>query len=71
MKNWQPGATPVLLQRRAALLSALRHFFLERAVLEVDVPLLGRSSVTDINIESLSVMAYKNSGTYKLHLNII
>ena len=62
MKNWQPGASPVLLQRRAELLSALRHFFLQRAVLEVDVPLLGRSSVTDINIESMPVRALEDSG---------
>ena len=62
MKNWQPGASPVLLQRRAELLSVLRHFFLQRAVLEVDVPLLGRSSVTDINIESLKVSDLKDSG---------
>ena len=61
MKNWQPGASPVVLQRRADLLSALRHFFLQRAVMEVDMPLLGRSSVTDINIESLPVIALKDS----------
>ena len=62
MTDWQPGTNRAMLQRRAELLSALRHFFLERSVMEVDVPSLGRSTVTDSNIESIYVGTYSNSG---------
>ena len=51
-----------MLQARAELLSTLRKFFFQRSVMEVDVPVLARSSVTDINIESISANIYSESG---------
>ena len=51
-----------MLQARAELLSTLRQFFFQRSVMEVDVPVLARSSVTDINIESISANIYSESG---------
>ena len=51
-----------MLQGRAELLSTLRQFFFQRSVMEVDVPVLARSSVTDINIESISANIYSESG---------
>jgi lysyl-tRNA synthetase class 2 len=44
------------------LLSTLRQFFFQRSVMEVDVPVLARSSVTDINIESIPANIYSESG---------
>lgn len=51
-----------MLQARAELLSTLRKFFFQRSVMEVDVPVLARSSVTDINIESIPANIYSESG---------
>ena len=51
-----------MLQARAELLSTLRQFFFQRSVMEVDVPVLARSSVTDINIESIPANIYSESG---------
>jgi lysyl-tRNA synthetase class 2 len=51
-----------MLQARAELLSTLRKFFFQRSVMEVDVPVLARSSVTDINIESIPAKIYSESG---------
>ncbi|MFL0805401.1 MAG: EF-P lysine aminoacylase GenX [Agarilytica sp.] len=51
---WQPGATLPTLQRRAALLANLRRFFFDKKVLEVDVPLLGASTVTDVHLSAPS-----------------
>ena len=50
------------LRYRSELLQSLRSFFQQRQVLEVDVPVLARSTVTDINIESISTLVSGNSG---------
>ena len=55
MDDWRPGASKDTLLKRALLLSEIRHFFYQRSVLEVDVPILGHSTVTDRNIESILV----------------
>ncbi|MGB0669140.1 MAG: EF-P lysine aminoacylase EpmA [Porticoccaceae bacterium] len=62
MSNWQPGASLAMLRRRAELLANLRHFFFNLGVNEVDVPVLGRSTVTDSNIESITTDLYGGSG---------
>lgn len=51
MSNWQPSATLGTLRKRAELLSEIRRFFSERRVLEVDVPLVGSSTVTDVYMQ--------------------
>ena len=53
-ETWMPSATKDLLKSRALLLAAIRNFFFQRNVLEVDTPLLASTSVTDINIESIT-----------------
>ncbi|MEQ6884273.1 EF-P lysine aminoacylase EpmA [Salicola sp. Rm-C-2C1-2] len=53
MMAWEPGATPATLRARADLLRALRAFFDERGVLEVQTPVLGCHTVTEPAIESL------------------
>ena len=55
MPDWKPSASLDMLQKRAALLAAIRAFFAEKKVLEVDVPAITATAVTDINIDSLQV----------------
>lgn len=50
-----------MLQSRAKLLAALRHFFSQRHITEVDVPILGRSTVTDVNIDSIPALTFGDS----------
>lgn len=44
---WQPTCSVAMLQLRARLLANIRAFFLTRAVLEVETPLLSRTIGTD------------------------
>lgn len=53
--QWQPNAKLVVIKRRAQLLAAIRQFFAERNVLEVETPLLCAHSVTDPYIASIAV----------------
>lgn len=53
--NWQPTASLAMLRERATLIAAIRDFFSEREVLEVEVPALGATTVSDTNLESLHV----------------
>lgn len=45
--HWQPNCRIELLQLRATLLQAIRQFFAQRGVLEVETPLLSHSIGTD------------------------
>lgn len=60
--DWRPGADWIVLQQRAELLASIRTFFKNRDVLEVDVPLVSRSTVTDLNIESIQTQINGESG---------
>lgn len=53
LNQWQPGATMATLRQRSRVLAKLRDFFQQRQVMEVDVPLLSRATVTDHNIDSI------------------
>ena len=53
MVDWKPGATLETLRVRAGLLTEIRQFFADRKVLEIETPLLGRSTATDVYIQSL------------------
>lgn len=52
--SWQPTADLPALQARATLYQTVRQFFLERHVLEVDVPTLSQAATVDPFIESLT-----------------
>ncbi|NLS14016.1 elongation factor P--(R)-beta-lysine ligase [Vibrio sp. SM6] len=49
---WQPSASAAQLVQRAAILAQIRHFFAERAVLEVDTPAMSHATVTDIHLDT-------------------
>jgi lysyl-tRNA synthetase class 2 len=53
--DWRPSATQEMLRARADLYASIRGFFAQRDVLEVDVPLLNRGTVPDLNIDSVPV----------------
>lgn len=57
MAPWAPGASCATLQRRAAMMAHVRQFFAERAVLEVDTPLLSAAGALDPQLESFRVPA--------------
>lgn len=52
---WQSGASNKLIADRADLCRQVRNFFHSKGVLEVFTPILGASSVTELQIGSLSV----------------
>jgi lysyl-tRNA synthetase class 2 len=56
LKPWQPGASLETLGQRSRVLAQLRDFFQQRQVMEVDVPLLSRATVTDLNIDSITAL---------------
>ena len=53
MPDWQPSCSIEALRERAAMLAAVRRFFAQRDVLEVQTPVLGRGTVTDPAIDSV------------------
>lgn len=52
MTDWRPTADLYALRLRAQLYATIRAFFAERAVLEVETPMLSMAGNTDPNIES-------------------
>ncbi len=51
MSKWLPSASPEGLAARADLLQALRRFFCDRGVMEVETPLLSQGTVPDAGID--------------------
>lgn len=45
--TWQPTASIAALKKRAEIIGAIRQFFNDRGVLEVETPLLSHATVTD------------------------
>ncbi|GBL05182.1 elongation factor P--(R)-beta-lysine ligase [Glaciecola sp. KUL10] len=54
--NWRPTASINTLRERAQLLKTIRYFFDVRNVLEVETPILARSTVTDVHLEAMSTI---------------
>lgn len=53
--NWQPSATFKTLRLRAQLVGRIRNFFAQRAVLEVETPMLSAAATPAPYIDSFSV----------------
>lgn len=53
MTEWAPTADIETLHRRAMLMAAIRQFFADRQVLEVDTPVLSAVGVTDVHVHNL------------------
>ena len=51
VSQWLPSASPESLAARADLLQALRRFFSDRGVMEVETPLLSQGTVPDPGID--------------------
>ncbi len=60
MSTWQPTATLDTLKKRADIIAAIRKFFFERAVLEVDTPLLSHATVTDPHVVGIPAIFKQN-----------
>ena len=52
--TWRPTASIATLRARAALLARIRTFFAERAVLEVDTPVVSAHATVDVHVDSLT-----------------
>ncbi len=50
--TWQPTASIEQLRQRATLIAAIRQFFAEREVMEVDTPAMSHATVTDIHLHT-------------------
>lgn len=51
--RWQPSATIENLQQRSEIVWKIREFFRQRGICEVQTPVVGSNTVTDLNIESV------------------
>lgn len=52
-EDWRPGGSDKILRLRAAMLARARAFFTDRALLEVETPVIGANTVSDLHIDSL------------------
>tara|TARA_B100000809_G_scaffold254296_1_gene291330 strand:+ start:2354 stop:3340 length:987 start_codon:yes stop_codon:yes gene_type:complete len=68
ISDWKPIANLAALKARAALNADIRQFFAERGVMEVEVPLMGRCTVTDPFIESIRVDCVSNGSAVEHYL---
>jgi elongation factor P--(R)-beta-lysine ligase len=59
---WQPSCSLAMLKARAEFYAQIRAFFVERNVLEVETPILGRSTATDPHLDSLSLLLQQQPG---------
>ena len=61
MADREHPALPESLKLRASVLAEVRRFFADRAVMEVETPLLGTSTVTDVHLQSFEVRTHDPS----------
>jgi lysyl-tRNA synthetase class 2 len=51
---WQPDASIALLKQRAQIIMAIRGFFADKEVMEVETPALSQATVTDLHLACFS-----------------
>lgn len=66
--GWQPTCSIEYLHYRAQMLAAIRKFFLERAVLEVETPVLCQHSGTDPQLDFFKTEFYLSPARQTLYL---
>lgn len=66
--DWPPSASLEALRLRARLLAAIRGFFAERQVLEVETPALASSGASDVHIASLDTRCRTGAGPQRYYL---
>ena len=54
--SWRSGIDSATLQQRSKIYRTIRRFFDDRGVVEVTTPVLGASGVSDLHIQSLSLV---------------
>ncbi len=59
--NWRPSASLDLLRQRAKIMQAIRGFFAERGVLEVETPIMARFGITDPYLSNINAQ-FRGSG---------
>lgn len=64
--HWQPTASKVNLQARAKIIQAIRQFFIDRKVLEVETPALAQHTVSDPYLDSIQCDATGEQATLYL-----
>lgn len=57
---WQPTASIEALRLRAETITAIRHFFDSRGLMEVETPLLSHFTVTDVHLHSFICNSDRN-----------
>lgn len=67
MSDWQPSASIETLRQRAAMLDAIRGFFRDRGVLEVETPMLSRHAITDPALHSATARLAGLAQEFFLH----
>jgi len=68
MADWKPGASVKNLRTRAEILANIRQFFANNKVLEVETPLLARTTATDVYIQSLEISNPLNNPAQTFYL---
>jgi len=63
--DFQPSMSYPIAQRRAKILQQIRHFFLQRNVLEVETPVLSSGTVTDVYLEAFESKYYYSTQSNK------
>ncbi len=54
MESWQPTMSWETAQLRSRVINRIRSFFNERDVIEVETPLMARSTITDVHLDALT-----------------
>jgi lysyl-tRNA synthetase class 2 len=66
--EWRPAASLEALRLRARLLRAIREFFAEHGVLEVETPAMAAAGASDVNIASLATTCHAGTERERLYL---